>query len=69
MARYDVVSINPKTKLLESMPFGTLEQAESHKRTATKEGRLLVEVIDSPERFNAWKKEAHEMLNLNERRQ
>jgi hypothetical protein len=62
MAKYDVLSIDPKTNLLESMPFETLEQAESHRRRARKEGRLLVEIIDSPAQFREWKKKAQETV-------
>ena len=62
MSRYDVASINTQTKVLESMPFATFEQAESHQRRAWAEGRLLVEIIDSPQQFKEWQKQAQEIL-------
>jgi len=62
MAKYEVLSINPKTQLLELMPFPTLEQAESHHRTARSEGRLMVEIIDSPAQFKEWQRKAQEVV-------
>jgi hypothetical protein len=62
MSKYEVLSINLKTKGPEQMSFASLDQAESHERRAKREGRRLVKVVDSPAMREAWKKKAQKAV-------
>jgi hypothetical protein len=54
VTNFEVLSINPKTRSRERMPFATIEEAESHQRRAQAEGRLVVEIVSSPAEFKEW---------------
>jgi hypothetical protein len=48
MAKYIVLSVHPKTKLVELMRFKEdFGAAETHAKRAVREGLLLVEILDS----------------------
>jgi hypothetical protein len=64
MTKFEVLSINPETKSLERMPFQGREAAESHRQRAEREGRLLVEIISSPEEHEAWQQKSRTVLSF-----
>ena len=62
MTKFEVLSINPKTKSPELMPCETLEQAQSQRRIAIGLGRLLVEIVDSHAAHESWQAKAREEI-------
>lgn len=62
MTNHTVLSVNPETKTLELMPYERLGDAESQQQRAIREGRLLVEIVDTREKHEAWEQKAKQLI-------
>jgi hypothetical protein len=60
MSNFVVLSFNPTTRCPELMQFETLLDAESHNLRAQDEGRILVEIVASPDQHE-WALKAREI--------
>jgi len=62
MANYTVLSVNQKNQSPELMPYERLGDAESQQQRAIREGRLLVEIVDTREKHEAWEQKAKQLI-------